>query len=144
MCKRNYMCSCEKTQEHPTLGQLYCLPLFSHSQHEVQQLQEKVDQLNGDFAQQSAMELSLQGAVTDLQREVVQQTQLLSQGSAGRATTAAHKQTAHKLKEQKAQLQAVQLKKAKLSEQLSETEHNLEQKTEKLRGKQSETQTGTK
>ena len=109
------------------------LKIFPFSlQSQVEELENRQDQLNADFSEQSRSLVSMSEQITELEQEVARQTDLASRCDKKDAAqhAAALKETTSKLTAQRATRQQLELKKAATLEQLENCETELAERSE--------------
>ena len=94
-------------------------------QEQVDELEERLDQLHADFSQQSMAAMELKDKIHDLEQEVSKQTELANQGQAKEDTV---KESVSKLNALRAQLAALEIKKSGTGDSVEECQQELNKK----------------
>ena len=93
-------------------------------QDQVEKLEDSLDQLNADFAQQSHAIMNLQEEIAQQEKEMATQMELANQGNA--SAKQSQKETVNKLNALKSQLTNLTMKKSATSDRLEECQKELE------------------
>ncbi|KAI8480901.1 hypothetical protein Bbelb_413740, partial [Branchiostoma belcheri] len=105
-------------------------------QVQVQELEERVDSLSGEYSQLCRQAVELQTSMAELQEETAQQTSLLQQAADGSARSQQMgliKETVKKLNEARSSLTAANMSKAAVGEQLEALQTQLDDKPSSCR-----------